>query len=106
MRISDCSSDLCSSDLTGHWKLLLQFFERSRLGTRSHCMPGFHRAICWASLELHWAQATSGGLLEPGATLLAFAYTSCLARSWSVVSTAKYLQIGRVSCSEKVCQTL
>src|SRR3546814_13375380 len=51
-------------------------------------MPRFHRAICWASLELPWAQATSGGLLEPGATMIAFAYTSSLARSWAVVSTA------------------
>src|SRR3546814_17667230 len=54
-------------------------------------MSGFHRSICCASLELPWAQATSGGLLEPGATMIAFAYTSSLARSCAVVSTANDL---------------
>src|SRR3546814_9851535 len=76
MRISDWSSDVCSSDLAKHWAL--------RAATDEGMLIGISSGATLAAIDQKLAE------LPPGSRVLGFNYDTG--------------EIGRASCRERVCQ--
>src|SRR3546814_2789247 len=82
LRISDWSSDVCSSDLVGDAKLLARIFEKHRVAA-----------------VIHFAGATV--VPESVAAPLAY-YFSNTCKTRNLLQGC--VEIGRASCRERVCQ--
>src|SRR3546814_11242884 len=95
MRISDWSSDVCSSDLLGHWRLHLVILGVTFLAfpvfvvLLQMLMPGFIAQPLWAGMLFLAAL--------PSTVQSSIAFTS-MARG-NVAGA-----LGRASCRESVCQ--
>src|SRR3546814_10788367 len=95
MRISDWSSDVCSSDLT--------FFQGVTLGAYMHGLPVVDRGYAGGAFDWISPFAIFTGL----GLIVAYALLGC---TWLILKTHNQLhdrmreQIGRESCRERVGQ--
>src|SRR3546814_15344839 len=97
MRISDWSSDVCSSDLTWEvsWDIVLPYTRSAVIGG---IFLGLGRALgetMAVTFVLGNAMHLSASLLDPGTSI-----ASTIANQFSEAVG----QIGRASCRERVCQ--
>src|SRR3546814_2387100 len=90
MRISDWSSDVCSSDL----------FENKPFAFSS---ADFHHHLLTADL-LGSSQILSSSFIRMMSFILLLSLPSVVNHNWCVSLPSHPLQIGRASCRERVCQ--
>src|SRR3546814_14943243 len=106
MRISDWSSDVCSSDLTAPYRRQKRWARCPRSGNREVLMPAPFDPV---TLELVWRRLISS--VDEAAAALVRTSFSTLVREYSDFSCiitddrGESLEIGRASCRERVCQS-
>src|SRR3546814_8480958 len=110
MRMSDWSSDVCSSDL-GPMSLHLWindgrmaiFFLLVGLEIKREFMDG--RLASWSQRRLPFVAAASGMIVPAAFYLLFTAESHGLEKGWAIpAATDIAFEIGRASCRERVCQ--
>src|SRR3546814_2910670 len=95
MRISDWSSDVCSSDLDNIREQEIYAFVVSQKRDRAHAVRCLENAIAKALELCHRELADAGVILDD---------QDCLAAPLALARGRRRRKIGRASCRGRVCQ--
>src|SRR3546814_11020389 len=95
MRISDWSSDVCSSDL---WPPISATIRRARAST-SICIE-----LLPSTVSLHWDLYTFHGGGQTAGIYANIAHGPTRAIQYKYLRRLSSLEIGRASCRERVCK--
>src|SRR3546814_16718869 len=100
MRISDWSSDVCSSDLTPDIAAQILLLIQSR----------GHDWVKEGKVDARWSHSVQSSAAKLVKKLLPLARPQLLVfesdgrKGWSIAAGPTVLEIGRASCRERVCQ--